>query len=204
MSAAALWPRETAWARYIERIAGGDDGALAELYDESARMVYGLALRVLGNPEDAEEVTADVYAQVWRCGRDFDATRGSAPAWLVMLARSRAIDRLRSRTTRRRAEEPLPATVEVRDTAATPDQAWIANQRREIVAAALARLSPAQRKAVELVFFAGLSHSELAETLGEPLGTVKTRIRSAMAKLRESLAPVLGAERAHGCDAGAA
>jgi RNA polymerase sigma-70 factor, ECF subfamily len=185
-----LRPREGFWRRYLERAAGGDEQALAALYDESSGLVYSICLRVLGNEADAEEITLEVYAHIWRCAKDFDAGRGTVCAWLAMLARSRAIDRLRAGATRRTSERELPAAFAVVDPEILPDEAGAASERRRFVQAALETLSAEQRQAIELAYFSGLSHSELAARLGQPLGTIKTRIRLAMMKLRELLEPL--------------
>ncbi len=197
MSAAAEAPagaelraREAAWSEYIRRAATGEQQALASLYDESSHVVYSLALRILGNTADAEEVTLDVYTQVWRSAGKFDSQRAAAATWLMMLARSRAIDRLRSCAVRRTSEEPLPAWAEFADTTERPDEAGAASEQRRFIRAALESLSPEQREAIELAYYSGLSHSELAARLSQPLGTVKTRIRLGMMRLRELLEPL--------------
>ncbi len=187
---AGLWVRDEAWVEYIERAAAGDQDALASLYDESCQLVYSLALRILGDAADAEEVTLDVYSQVWRNPRRFDPERGTVRTWLATLARSRAIDRLRSRAARRQREEPFPERPEFPDTTACPEEAGAAGQQRRLLEAALRELAPEQREAIELAYFLGLSHSELAARLGQPLGTVKTRIRLGMMKLRDLLQPI--------------
>jgi RNA polymerase sigma-70 factor (ECF subfamily) len=143
---------------------------------------------MLSNPADAEEVTVDVYNQVWRTAASFKNSRGSVTSWLVVLARSRAIDHIRSRTARERREEPIVDQAILPSGGDNPEEASSAGQLRHKVRRALAGLPTEHRRAVELAFFFGLSHSELAERLGLPLGTVKTRIRSSMIKLRESLA----------------
>lgn len=185
-----LRPREAFWRQCLERAAAGDEQAFAGFYDESSGLVYSVALRILGNAADAEEVTLEVYTHVWRSAGDFDAARGSVRAWLAMLARSRAIDRLRSGATRRTFERELPEAVAIVDPGILPDEAGAANQRRRFIQAALETLSAEQRQAIELAYFSDLSHSELAAKLGQPLGTVKTRIRLAMMKLRELLGPL--------------
>jgi RNA polymerase sigma-70 factor (ECF subfamily) len=179
-------------ASLICAIAAGEQTALAQLYDRTAFLVYGLALRVLGNPEDAEEVTLDVYSQVWRSARGFEESRGSATSWLVMIARSRAIDRLRRRMDQRQREGTMEDLGNAPDSAATPDQASERNQRRALVQAALGQLPDEQRELIELAFFLGCSHSEIAGRTGIPLGTVKTRLRLGMIKLREQLATLGG------------
>jgi RNA polymerase sigma-70 factor (ECF subfamily) len=181
---ATVRPVEPDWGAVIERIAGGDRAALAELYDGTSALVHGLTTRVLGDPSAAEEATADTFVQVWRQADRWDARRGGALAWLLMLARSRAIDRLRAsggRAEREAAVEP-PATE-----TPGPEQEAAVSERRRLVQNALARLIPDQRRLIELAYFEGLSHSEIATSLGQPLGTVKTRIRLGMTRLRETL-----------------
>jgi len=166
----------------VRGIAAGDQGALASLYDATSRLIYGMALRILSNPADAEEVTLDIYTQVWRGAASFDERRGSVVAWLMAMARSRAIDRLRSRALRSRREEPL---ADLYTPVAT--QAPVPPGVGQEVQAALRSLAPEQREAIELAYWYGYSHSELAARLGQPLGTVKTRIRMGMMKLRSQL-----------------
>jgi RNA polymerase sigma-70 factor, ECF subfamily len=177
----------SSWEELVRGCAKGDQAALSALYDQTSSLVYGVALRVLSNPADAEEITIDVFNQVWRTAGNFENTRGSVTAWLIMLARSRAIDRIRSRATRIRVEAPLVDMSTVPDSAHTPEAVTEAGQRHARVRQAMAGLPQEQRTVVELAFFSGLSHAELADRLQLPLGTVKTRIRSSMMKLRESL-----------------
>jgi len=151
--------------------------------------VSGLAERILGDPGAAEEVTIDVYLQVWRSAGSYDAGRGAPLAWILTLTRSRAIDRLRALGGHRRVTGPLETARAVPSGQAGPEEGSEDAQRRRIVQAALARLAPNQRQAIELAFFSGLSHSEIAEELGEPLGTVKTRVRLGMLRLRELVGP---------------
>jgi RNA polymerase sigma-70 factor (ECF subfamily) len=169
----------------LSRIAAGDEGALARLYQESGKLVHGLALRILRNPADAEEVVLDVFIQVWRTAARFDPCRGSAMTWLVMMTRSRALDRLRSRELRSRREEPL-GELATDPRAAAPEEMTAREERRR-VRAALAAIPPEQRELVELAFFSGFSHREVAARMGQPLGTVKSRIRSGMRRLHELL-----------------
>ncbi|HTQ54832.1 MAG TPA: sigma-70 family RNA polymerase sigma factor [Bryobacteraceae bacterium] len=173
---------ESNWRNLIRRIAAADQGALAALYDTSNRLVYGMVLRVLENAADAEEVTLDIYSQVWRSAARFDGQRGTAVAWLLTIARTRAIDRLRAGGKRASFETPLEGT-DVRAAAVPPVEPGVGRE----VAAALASLAPEQREAIELAYWHGYSHSELADRLGQPLGTVKTRIRMGMMKLRAQL-----------------
>jgi RNA polymerase sigma-70 factor (ECF subfamily) len=160
---------------------------LARLYDASSPAVYALVFRVLRNKADAEEVTIDVYTQVWRTAASFDESRGSVNAWLMMLARSRAIDRLRSRM-KDEKQDPLEAAGRIAQSGeASPESVSLNNERCNRIQAALLTLSPEQRTAIELAFYSGLTQSEMAVQLQQPLGTVKTRVRLGMQKLRECL-----------------
>lgn len=179
---------EAAWAGLIREIASGAQEALGTLYDASSSMVYGLALRIVGNPATAEEVTLDVYTQVWRQAANFDTRRGAPSAWLITLTRSRAIDRLRSRDYVRPAppeEAPRP------EASATPEETTALTERRRLVQEACAQLPPEQRQVLELSYFSGLSHHEIAQELDLPAGTVKTRIRLGIKKLRDLLQPLV-------------
>jgi len=173
----------------IARAADGDEVALAELYDGTSSLVHGLVLRILGEPEAAEEVTADVYLQVWRQAERYDPARGAALGWLLTIARSRAIDRLRNQTIRRERHEPEGAMRRAATLAVASglEEAVRATERRHAVQRALMHLSPDERGTIELAYYQGLSHSEIAAKLGAPLGTVKTRIRLGMTRLRQEL-----------------
>ena len=179
--------RESAWKEYVGRAADGDQSGLAALYDESSPLVYSVALRMPGHREDAEEVTLDVYTQVWRTAASYDSSRGTVTGWLVTLARSRAIDRMRARGARMEREQPMVNFFDLEVDTPSPEQESEAGQRRWRVLAALATLAPEQREAIQLAFFSDLTHGELASHLGQPLGTVKSRIRLGMIKLREQL-----------------
>jgi RNA polymerase sigma-70 factor (ECF subfamily) len=171
----------------MARVAGGEEGALSALYDATSHRVYGLALRILRIKEDAEEVTLDVYAQVWRSRVPHDPERGSVVKFLLMLARTRAVDLLRSRSRRTQVEEKIDELTEIADPQST-DLSFgdaIAARRLQV---ALATLPSAQRVAIEAAYFAGLSHSEVATALGQPLGTIKTRIRDGLTSLRRAMA----------------
>jgi RNA polymerase sigma-70 factor (ECF subfamily) len=148
----------------------GDESALAVLYDESSQLVYTIALRILQDEADASEVVLDVYKQVWDAAARFDEQRGSAAAWIVILARSRAMDRRRSRSSRMRSAATLEELPEVISAEPSPESLAIANQSSRSVLRALAEVPSEQRQALELAFFAGLSHSEIAGRLGEPWG----------------------------------
>jgi RNA polymerase sigma-70 factor (ECF subfamily) len=178
--------RQRAWSEYIERAGRGDESALGSLYDESKSLVYGIALRILGQPADAEEVTLDVYTQVWRSAADFDESRGAPTSWLALMTRSRAIDRVRSRTARARLEEPMAAFPEPPSPSGPPDPGG------QAVRQAMRALTPEHRQLLDLAFFSGFTHSELAKKLNLPLGTVKTRLRAAMHKLKEELTRAAG------------
>lgn len=171
----------------LEKCATRDQSALAALYDQSNRLVYTMALRILRDTADAEEVTLDVYMQVWKAAGNYSVERGSVGTWLVMLARTRAIDRLRARESRTRLEDPLPEKTQFPAVTPSPEQEAQGSRHRALVVSALESLSPEQRQAVELAIFSGFTHSELAIRLNQPLGTVKTRVRQGMMKLRAAL-----------------
>ena len=173
----------------VRRMAVGDQSAMAELYDQTSRMVYGLALRILADPTAAEDVMVDVYAQLWKHAADYDGSRGSPSAWLLTMARTRAIDARRAQR-RDKASEPLEAAGDISSDGPGPEALSVAAERHRFVQGALVDLSAELRQLIDLAYFAGLSHSEIAARLGQPLGTVKTRIRSAMMQLRERLAPL--------------
>jgi RNA polymerase sigma-70 factor (ECF subfamily) len=173
----------------LERIARGDQSAFAELYDRHARLVYSLALRILQERADAEDVVQEVFAQVWTQASRYDPSRGAVAAWMLMLTRSRAIDRLRARRSRPESAAAADEAESVADFAAAQDVELLSAEQVVRLQRALADLPTAQRTALELAFYEGLTHTEVAARLGEPLGTVKTRIRQAVIKLRESLVP---------------
>lgn len=176
---------------YVQGVAGGDQSALAALYDSTNRLIYSLILRVLGDAGTAEEVLLDVYTQVWRQAASYDTSRGMPLAWLTTIARSRAIDRLRSGWQDQRRKEPMDLLKDRETNAASPEDTTMVSERQRFVRSALAVLSPEQREVIELAYYAGLSHSEIAAKLNQPLGTVKTRTRLGMIKLREALSPLL-------------
>ena len=182
------------WARLIGRIAQTDRHALAELYDASSSQVFGLVLRLVGDRAAAEEIALDVYTQVWKRASQYDPSRGSASSWLLLIARSRAIDHLRSSVRKTRdAERPLdPAVAQVSDHSANPEEVVLLQGRRQLVRSALESLDSRKREAIDLAFYSGLTHTEIADRLGLPVGTVKTRIRSGMIRLRELLEPFAG------------
>lgn len=179
--------REAAWGDYVRRCASRDESALAALYDESSQLAYTIAMRILQDEADASEVVMDVFKQVWDGASKFDEERGSAAAWIVILARSRAMDRRRFRAAQSRNAGKVEELKDVMSSEPSPEMLAIANQSGRFVTRALASVPQEQREALELAFYSGFSHSEIADHFGEPLGTVKTRIRLAVARLREML-----------------
>jgi RNA polymerase sigma-70 factor (ECF subfamily) len=183
-------------AELVRRMRSKDERALGTFYDRWFPVVHGVVSRMLESPDDVEDVVEEAFWQAWRQAERFEVERGSVQTWLLTIARSRALDRLRSR--RRLREDPLvDATAGEADTSApTPaapsDPLADAEhaERSQIVRAALADLPPEQREALELGYFGGLSQSEIAEQTGQPLGTIKTRMRLALQKLRERLSPL--------------
>jgi RNA polymerase sigma-70 factor, ECF subfamily len=164
----------------LRRLSGGDQSALGEFYDLYAGLVNGIALRVLRDATESEDVVQEVFVQIWRQATRYDPGRGSPEAWICTMTRTRALDRLRRRAARR--EEPgeaAPAT----SARPRPEEALAVRK-------ALDGLSADQRRALELAYYEGLTQSEIATHLNEPLGTVKTRIRAAMIRLREALEPL--------------
>lgn len=172
----------------LARIARGDQTAFAELYDRHARLVYSLALRILQDGADAEDIVQEVFAQVWAQAARYDASRGAVAAWMLTLTRSRAIDKLRAKRVRPEAAADASAAESVVDSAAAQDLELLSAEQVTRLQRALKELPDAQRIALELAYYEGLTHVEVASQLNEPLGTVKTRIRQAVMKLREALA----------------
>jgi RNA polymerase sigma-70 factor (ECF subfamily) len=168
-------------------MAQGDGDALAELYDRHARPVYSLAVRILRDAPDAEDTVQEVFAQAWRQASRYTATRGAVIAWLLTLARSRAIDRLRARRARPEGASNDAAAIPLIDASPPIEHQLLSAEQIARVRAALDDLPLLQRVTIELAYFEGLSHVEIADRLEQPLGTVKTRIRLAMGKLREML-----------------
>jgi len=161
----------------LKRLVGGDQAAMAEMYDRYSGLVNGLALKIVRNVSDAEEVVQEVFLQVWNQAGRYNPDRGQPEAWLCAIVRSRAIDRLRRRNALREDGEPMDTSFQpppkIQDAIAVRD--------------ALALLSEEQRRALELAYYEGFTQTEIANRLGEPLGTVKTRIRTALIRLRTAL-----------------
>ena len=173
----------------LARVVKGDVQAFSQLYDQSSTLLYSLALRMLGDKEDANELLQEVYLEVWRKVSRYDVGRGTPLAWLVTLTRSRAVDRLRARNSRgqQKIVASLDGANQVPDRSPNPFDAQTDQEIRMLVLGALTTLPPAQQQALELAYYEGLSHAEIAAKLNQPLGTVKTRIKLGMSKLRESL-----------------
>ena len=170
----------------VRAVAEGSAEALGSLYDRHAGAVYGLARRILTRQEDAEEVVQDVFAQVWREARRYDPNRATVAGWIMVLARTRAIDRLRARRARPDQQDGIaPAQAPPLVAAGLdPEHAVISNEASSKVRSAFEALPESLRMLVELAYFQGLTHSEIAGQTGVPLGTVKTRLRTAVASLR--------------------
>lgn len=169
----------------LSAIAGGDEAALGAIYDRYRLILFGLILRILNDRPEAEDVLQEAFVQVWRRAADFDPSRGRAFTWLVTIARSRALDRLRAVGSRARVVDEATQTApnEVGDAAADA----LRSEQASIVRRALAELPNEQRRTLLLAYFEGLTQTEIAERLGDPLGTVKTRMRLGLIKLKELL-----------------
>jgi len=165
----------------VRAIAGGDQASLGRLYDRYSGLVYSVALRVLRDTAAAEEILQDIFMQLWQKASQFDAERGSLPAWLLVMTRNRAISRLRRR-------DPISEATIEEASASLPyrlDNFLIQQELLGKVRMAMDGLPVSQRETLELAYFEGLSHSEIAERTGEPLGTIKTRLRSGVQMLRQ-------------------
>jgi RNA polymerase sigma-70 factor (ECF subfamily) len=173
----------------IRRVCEADEAALGALYDRWNRSVFSLVLQVLKDPDEAEDIVEETFWQAWRKAPSYEPSRGAVSTWLLTIARRKALDRLRSRA-RQREESLDQNTGFVSLTSSEPDPSQLAEgaERRAGLVAALNELPVEQRRVLELGYFSGMSQSEIAEAIGEPLGTVKTRMRLAMQKLREPLA----------------
>jgi RNA polymerase sigma-70 factor, ECF subfamily len=177
---------EAEWVALVRSTADGDQRALHALYERAHRAVFTLIMRISANRETAEEVTLDVFHDVWRHASRYQEADGTVLGWIMMQARSRAIDRLRFDQRKKRVQpeigDPLPTT-----RMANPDDLVAAKQQSEVLRSALAILTSDERNAIEAAFFSELTYAEVAARLNQPLGTIKTRIRSGLHKLREAL-----------------
>jgi RNA polymerase sigma-70 factor, ECF subfamily len=185
----ALVPEQD-WVTLVQSIAVGDQPALHALYEMAHRIVFTLIMRITANRETAEELTIDVFHDVWRRASRYDAANGTVLSWIMNQARSRAIDRLRFESRHKRSSdgevEPLA------EAAADPHDVLELQEQGEALRVALATLTVDERQAIEATFFAGLTHAEAAMRLNQPLGTIKTRIRSGLRKLRQTLTAETG------------
>ena len=176
---------EDEWLALVRRVAAGDQQALHSLYQQSHRIVFTLIMRITANRETAEEVTLDVFHDVWRKAAAYDPANGSVIGWIMNQARSRAIDRLRFEQRKKRVKGCLDG-LRAPETA-DPQQACLAGEQGRVLRSALEVLSAEERSTIETAFFSELTYEEAAKKLNQPVGTVKTRIRSGLRKLREEL-----------------
>lgn len=171
----------------IERIAAHEASAVGDLYDRHNRLLYGLILRILRDRSEADEVLQDVFVTVWNRAETYNVALGSPAAWLVRIARNRAIDRLRANTARRRAVESVPLELQASE---NPELSALLGEQQRVVARALEAIPRDQRDLIEEAYYLGHTQSELAERHKLPLGTVKTRIRTGLLMLRQQLSQV--------------
>ncbi|WP_299489538.1 sigma-70 family RNA polymerase sigma factor [Acaryochloris sp. IP29b_bin.137] len=170
----------------IHQVAEQNQAALSMLYDRYAGIIYAIAYKMLGSVEEAEEVVLDVFDQVWRTAFKYDRSRSRVDSWLFMQARSRTLDRLRKRQRQAKVVEAstVNAPIESDTKMALPEEHALIQERRDLVQVAMAQIPPEQQQVIELAYFQGLSQSEIAKQTGLSLGTVKTRIRLGLSKLR--------------------
>ncbi len=178
-------------AELVDRTTHGEVVAFAELYDATSHRVFGLTLKILEDRSAAEDATLEAYVYLWRNASRYDPRRGSVMQWVLTVARSRALDQLRSRVRRRAREYPLEAVAGVQDPAPGPEDVSSEAEQCVRVRQALASLPREQREAIETAYWAGLSHTQVADALGQPLGTIKSRIRMGLDSLRRQLAEEL-------------
>jgi RNA polymerase sigma-70 factor (ECF subfamily) len=177
---------EDEWLQLVRAVAGGDQGALHSLYEQTHRIVFTLIMRITVNRETAEEVTLDVFYDVWRKASTYDPANGSVVGWIMNQARSRAIDRLRFDQRKKRVNT-YPHSLGPTTDSVDPQQACLFEEQSRLLRHALEVLTPGERNAIETAFFSELTYEQTARQLHQPLGTVKTRIRSGLGKLREAL-----------------
>ena len=171
----------------VAEVAKGDQGAFRHLYDQTSGLVHALALRILGSVPDTEEVVMDVYTKAWRSAGAFDECRGTPLAWLLMMTRSLAIDRVRQRASRPKITDDVAGMAFLASSDDGPEALTVGAEQRRVVQRAFSKLPGEQQLVLRLAFYGGLSHSELAEQLGQPLGTVKTRIRLGLQHMKRLL-----------------
>ena len=174
-------------ATLLSRLRQKDVSAFEQIYDRHARLVYGLVLRILQHASTSEEVVQDVFLQLWRSAEQYDSSRGPFVPWLCTMARNRALDHLRLKGERQRRREDTPQEIPTAVIAPDFESAVDEKRRAEKVRALMASLAPQQKRAIELAYFDGMSHTEIAAALKEPLGTVKSWIRSGLLRLKEGL-----------------
>ncbi len=173
----------------VEALAAGDDDALSVLYDRYAKAVFSLAARITRDQSTAEEVTQEVFVRTWRSAATYTASRGRFASWLLSVTHHLAVDQLRRRNARPQAVATIDDLVVqgLPDTRTDIEEEALVRERRDAIVRALSQLPPAQRQVIELAYFGGLTHVEIATRLGDPLGTVKTRMRLGVMKLRDLL-----------------
>ncbi len=191
MGSERLANQETEDERLVKRVADGDAAALENLYDRYGQPVYSLALRIVRDPETAEELTQEVFVRLWRYAATFDPARGRFSGWLLGIAHNLSLNEVRRRQSRpQKAELPDDdderAYDPVDESSDSAEAAWL-NIRREAIVGAIKQLPEAQQRAIELAFFGGYTHLEIANMLGDPLGTIKSRIRIGMQRLKQLL-----------------
>jgi RNA polymerase sigma-70 factor, ECF subfamily len=169
----------------VERIMAGEEGALSALYDRYAGMLFAMLVRILKDTSAAEEVLQDLFLQLWRGASRFDSSRGSLPAWLLVIGRNRALSRLRRRERREILEDPEEFSLESVPSAGDLEDEAARTQLMQRLRGAMATLPPEQKEALELAYFEGMTQTEIAARTGSPLGTVKSRVRAAMQSLKQ-------------------
>lgn len=180
--------RNQRWERLLAQIAKENEATLGDLYDESNRLIYSLVLKILGDISESEEVTLDIYKYVWKNASSFDPSKSNPTTWLLMIARSRSIDKLRLR--KNTSEISDSVINELSDDNVNPEETVFGQETRNIVQDALSELNPKQKKVIELVYFYQFTQSEIAEMLDMPVGSVKSTIRLAKDKLKNTLNPL--------------
>ena len=177
--------RNLRWQGYLSEIAQGRESALSELYDESKGLVYTFALKILDNQSDAEEITLDVYKYVWNNAANYNAELSNPSTWLIMLTRSRSIDKNRSRKNAQELSDIIEK--EISSSEKSTEKAALESEQRKIILEALSELDPNHRRVLELAYFYQYTQSEISQMMGIPLGSVKSIVRVATDKLKKTL-----------------